>query len=1736
MSLWSGFVSTLKGAGKGVAEFAGGLVSPILGAGAAFGAGQVARTKPEVAAAAGLASQQAIDNSLKKAGLGNPQKSMAKVVDPVLEIANKAEQYVFSPIIARPISTAYLLTDPNSPLYNTEKYREGFQISDVLDAYERTGDKYKIVNGEKVLVSRGVSLGVSMLKSKINPFASLQSGILELGGIDVDNIDLWNDADVKKNFQDNVFGKYVTGINDFIFKNSAINAAGSLSSAAVKAAQIRAGLNTRFRVGDVNAMPQWEKLADDHIQFRESGGTQGSLSVIGQDIEDLAKSDNIIQITEIAKRHSLNPRLPDLIRDTKDPRMVRDFLLADKAYGPAIERLTAARMADDMWYAADGTTQVQMDFLQTGKVRTYTAEQRARWMQAFDDAIAKNPKSQELYDAFLKEEINPQTGVVTVEPRMFGRDYKPAEPIIGKELYAKSRSRAMQLKTARLERDFSNIGGVTQTVLGGRVGGPATVLMRTFGTYMPKGLVTNSGLRPLDGVNELLAVFDDVPLFTKGNSNIVIDDLSAMTVSEYRRKVIDEFVSAKTDAARGELIDNLNTRLARTIAYSRGFYNNEIIDRFVDELMSNVRAVHGDLRQFGHSMDPTGVRVSIDIKTQRQLQNAMPMLPFGELDRMILRAARREKSIIRGTAQNIAGGTKDATRSVFELGNKAFSLAQLYRFSYIPKNSVIEPMLSAVLAKGSELTQAMATTASKTMIQNGVNFIMRNVEKSKTIFPSAKKEIQRELNALSEQYNQAIIIRDQVYAQFEQFFKDVPGVSPRTKADWADIVKADLRAAEKVVDNIEANFNRYTVEYGKPIEVPSVYNLRRRVETLKNSISKEELEAYKVREVSGIKTYKGLEKRVESFAKADVSLIAKAEGLIQEASNKINMLAPELVEIEARIASTYDEIGNVLNRISPKLRERADLFSVADARYAKKPLMPDTVKRTLSNGQVVEFPSFTNENYLGNGYMSEIVNTNTRTLEVLGNKATVAKINTIFRNSPANITNVTDPLYFGELTYVVNNFMRGDVLIDQILAGASRPQLLEWALSNRGASYARNMGLSPEDAVKIVDEAISYVNRYLPTAEAQRLAAAGVVKETDLQRALADKLDQMVPIQPLEVPYGKPTTFARQAGAAFDSLTSTAFRQLGKPENLIREVWGTLEHASRTVAKAEMLIAQGQEVSLSTLLAIRQAAAAELVEDVSKVFYTIPRQQRALYLARTAMTFPNAMFSGIYRYTGFAVKQPTRVAGFLNSYYSLYNSYGVDKYGNPVEDPMKAEYLLIPGTKEMGFNKGKGIILSARATNFIANLPGPSWLVPVLISQFTGDKPDTNEELKKLVDKTIGKIPNYSYDDLFPFGVEVDIKKQLQKTFVPAWARNLNTALSKDMTDKMWVDSLISESNRQWTLYEMKVGPKPTEESVMKGTRSIYLRKFRTQFFSLLGSAQYVETRPDSLFTDYYNMLVNKYKAKGNSDTKSYELAQKEFSSRMDLPGAVFPIDRLFVSSQEKRAYITPSAKAYSRIWDEFSGLAKELETINPILVGLLTADLPKDYSPQVNKFLNDPNATLPGGTVLNSQLKTPEMVEDELTKSRFWKSYSEYKDTLNKAAKEAGYASYRSVPELVDALRDYAVNSLGAASEVWFAEYKQNITKGDQAWANAYGLSKIIKNKEFVNKFGNTQFWVHAKAFVDYRNSYVRAYQDAPSGYKNQVKEAWLKYLEESLELWDPVMQNIINRYFQNDSLEETK
>lgn len=1646
---------------------------------------QIGLTKEAAKVATGAGTDL---NTLLKNGMVDYQAQVAAEAaipfDPMLQVAAKLEEKVFSPYIKRPISTAALLTDPESPLYDDGAYGKGLQASDIQAAYER---------------SKNVSLGVALTKSYLNLLhvTGISDAILEDGGVDIERVDLWNDEDIQKNFTDNTTGRWMTGFTDALIGNVAIVGATNASISAMKAAARAAGFSTKLNVYDADAIQKLEKLADDHIAGREQ-------TVFGTDIVNLANTNDIVLINKILKPHTNNPRVASLVKETSDPNFVRDLILADKGYAPSIERLMNANKADDLWYISDAAAEVAADYAKTGAYRSYNQQGRERWSKAFDDAIAKNPESQRIFDAFMRDEFDAQTGQFLPEPRALGTTYKPAEPVVGREALIKAREFKQKFGAATEVRDYSNIGGITQTLIGsGKRGGAATALIHFTGSKLPRGVISHSGLRPSDMIEEINAWLDDIPLFARGTNNVTLRDGSMMTAAEYRRNLIEKALLQKTDGEREVFFQNMNKEVSIDALATMGVGRVQA-KNFVDDFMNNLNKYHGDLKRDSYAMDPSGVRTVVSPQTQRQLANATPLIPMGKIV--------REAANIKGAFNPKNNILTDTGRGLFEFGNKIFSFAQLVRPAYIPKNSIFEPLNAAVMSQGAKFLYDSTETFAKNTLANNLNRFNQAVNKANIKGVARRKAVKEEYAQLTQQYESAVDIVDNAVAEWVEFFVNPKARSPKTKTEFADIVKDDLRAAERLLNKLEEKTRTRAREFGiVREEVPSLYGLVRRTQYLKT---------LKDPKIAGE--------------------IRAAELAITKAAGDINTLAPDLNVLNATVKKAYDDIDQLLTGMGPARKKLADEFSVVDNARIRRRGKQEPETYVLSNGQSITIPRLESQNHLGTSYKAEISNRHTREIEILGNKQFAKRTQILGRQNPNRITDVTDPLYFDELAYTVNNYMRGDQLIDQILAGKTRNEIIEnWGLKRPGRSYANEFGQDASDIINIIDDRIAYVNRYLPTLEAKAAVAAGEVRGNQLAQLLGDKLDRLTPINPLDANYSVPANQAMAINEAFNRATSSAWRVLGAPENAIRWAWGSVELKQRVAQKLEMLASQGYEITTGTINSVRQAAAIEMVKEAEKTFYSIRRQNRGLYMARSVLSFPAASASGIYRYTRFAAKAPQRMAGFLNSYYGIYNSFGVDKYGNPVDDPFDAEYLLVPGTKELGLNKGQGIMVGTRAINFIANFAGPSYVVPIALGQVLKLKPGNDKIIKEAIDKTFGKLPGYSYDELFPYGVESDLGRAGTQAFTPAYLRNFLLWVNGDDSKKEWVDSFTSEWNYQMALYEMGIGKKPTEELVAKQAAKKFREKFLWQFASPLGTAALVDTRPDSIFSTYFRAATDKYKAQGMSDRDAKAAAERDLNERVAVlgPTTKFPMERLYFGAKrrQKSAYVVPTAEGYSRVWEEFSGLAKELAVKDKNLVGLLTLDLSGNKSdPNIARLLNKPGVTLPDGTVLNLPLKSVADVEKDIEVSRVWKQYTDYKNLLNKAAKDAKYASYSSVKELREALQQYA-KDLCQASDAWCYEYNSRESE-DVAYKYAYGLSKIVKDKTFMDKHGNTPLWTQAEAIMRYRDDYVKFYKDTPTGYKSVVVNAWRDYINSIIDVIDPKLAELLDRYFEKDNLTEVK
>ena len=206
MSLFDGFINTIK-------DVVGGVLGGVVQGGAGIASTQVAGPQAQAAVPA---LQAATQHALATSGV----KPVGQASTDLLLKASEPVNKVISTVVNRPVATVGLLTDPNSPLYTSEQYGQGFQFSDIAKAYDR---------------SEKVSPFQAMTKSSIfqdSPFGMLSDRLLKEGGVNLQKVNLWDNKDIEKNFVENPAGKWFTGTGDFVLSNVALGGVTGLAKGA----------------------------------------------------------------------------------------------------------------------------------------------------------------------------------------------------------------------------------------------------------------------------------------------------------------------------------------------------------------------------------------------------------------------------------------------------------------------------------------------------------------------------------------------------------------------------------------------------------------------------------------------------------------------------------------------------------------------------------------------------------------------------------------------------------------------------------------------------------------------------------------------------------------------------------------------------------------------------------------------------------------------------------------------------------------------------------------------------------------------------------------------------------------------------------------------------------------------------------------------------------------------------------------------------------------------------------------------------------------------------------------------------------------------------------------------------------------------------------------------------------------------------------------------------------------
>ena len=1668
MSLWDGFVNTVKGLVSDVAGLGGTVSQTAISTGAGLETPSVALASgtqaPNTVAGLQNAAQQAIAKTTPT-GTTAPQASAdiaLKVSKPVAEVTSK--------VINRPVATLGLLTDPNSPLYSaTGGMGEGFQPADIVRAYNRTAK---------------VSPFQALTKSSIfqdTPAGYLADSLLKQGKVDLKNVNLWNDQDIKKNFVDNTIGKLFTGTGDFVLSNLAnagvTGLAGKAASLAGKAANLTTVINTQADLANLDS------LADSHITNLKSNGTMGQKTVFGADVQQLAETQDMNLIVNKVRDYSNNDALPSLIQKTNNPSIVKDLLLADKGYQPSLKRLLDNSPAD-LWQLGDVNSYIKGNVAASGILPTYEGEALTKVNAAYDQAISEVPSHQQVYEAF-----HDGSGSQIVQ----GNSYKPVDPPVFGGVIGAARTRAAEIGSALGTRSFDDLGGISETILGSGLNRPLTALIRFVGTEKPRGYITYQGTRPWDAVSELNAVFDDIRLFKNGDTPIttgfdLIDGKSipkTVTAAEYRTDVINRFMNETTATGKYQMIEQLDKDLGRHIFYSYGFKSDEQIGSFTQQTRDILNGIHTSLAKDGYGFDGTGQRLMVNAQTQRQLADSSPMVPWGKVERDI-RAHAKGKVV--GTTTELLPA---AAHNLFEGLNKAFSVSVLGRPSYIPKNSVAEPLITSFLSMGTKYFEDSVGTSISNAMKNNKNRLLGLVNKTKSL--GEFKDINKTVAAKMDNLSEALHIRDNAQAAYEDAF-NTDNLSPAAKAEHLETIKANLREAERLVGRIEADINVASKQYALSDKIPSVYNIRRRIEFLKA-------------QPEGAVRYG--------------SEIRSAELALQKASGNIATLSPEIAERNATIEQAWKLLDKAVNEKGLAEKEQAEI--VGRIEDNKKRYYGSSEPHVFNiGGKQVTTERLFDPNQFGDALKNEFSNEDTIEQTFLNETRIGSKQSILSHKSPTAVVDVNSPIYYEELAYVVNRQMRGDPLVDMVLQNKPAEDIMAWGNTAEGKRYLRQFGYETSGDLKsVIQSRIDFVNRYIPDAAAREYAFREPVTSIGLQKLLAEKQDVLMPIHPTDVDYGSSATLGKASlfGNQVLKTMNAAYGGLMRAENPFRWVWADKQFANTVEQKLNLLHEQGVELTSEQVNAVRQASARETLQEAEKVFYTVRRQNRALYAARTVAAFPTASTSAMYRFGRLALKYPGRTAGFMRNYYGMYQTFGIDKDGNPVSDPSQAAYIVLPGTKEMGIGGEQGIRLSTKAVGFLVNMPGPSWIATTAVDKILSARPDNEQLVRRVYNDTLGHIPGMDYDSMFPVS-----SAGAGSAFVPSWLSDFKKYLAGNDSNIDFLNTHKMIFNYQMTMWEMGLGKKPTLQSTLAQTQDWFGQRAAWRFASPFGAAPQ-QTKPGQMFQDLSSGLLKKYGGDFN----------KAQSEMLQILGPSFPADRYLFRGSTKAAYVSPTLQGYERVWQKNPGLTADLAKLDPKTVALLTADLNGDpANQQVQQFMMNKDLRLPGGDLLNKDVMSVDQYENALQVNRTWNLYRTTKAELLTKMQAAGYKHIADDPNAQAAWNNYVVQ-LGQYNKSWYQDYNKNAA-GDNAYTYAQAFKTITSNKAFMAQNKDNDFFNQMAAFVAQRDKAVQIYDQAPKGMKGQVQQAWVTFVQETTaNAWNPALQQIIDRYFVNDKLKGT-
>jgi hypothetical protein len=1618
-----------------------------------------------------------------KFALGFADVVTSPVVDPLLLIAKYIEP-VWSYGIARPLSTFSLATDAQSQLY-----KDGFQLNDLRQAWNR---------------SETVSFGQAFAKSDLfsnTPAGSVGNYALSIFGPDVDDIDLWEDKSVEKYYDKNPIGKIYSGGVD-----AALNIFGGLKIDAAARSLIKlAGASTTIETFD--DLIKLENAASEHINFINSGGVSGQFTNFGNYVDTLAKTDNIELATNITKLFSTNTRLPELFVKAKDPQIISDIILADKGYVPSLKRLLETD-SDILFSLGDMRSYIIAKHIDD-PIQPLNDE-LLNLQKAYDTAIERNSGYKEIWDTFMDE-----SGM----PKMQGNAWMPTTVSAIESV----RLGGIKTRSAISSGNFADTNTfITKTLGSDFAGGPVTVLVKQAISGLPRGYVRNNNINAFENIREISSTFDDLRFIRNNTKTLKVESFvgpqstityRTATVAEVRDSFLKRFAATKPEDIP-KFIDQFDEEMARLMSLNLDVELDFVLQVFKDARL-NSNKFHSKLRENGYFFDKTGNRVAFEPAFVRQLADSLPMLPYREIETALLRSKMSTKREV------ISRGGELVKTFGFTIPQRLFSTNILYtRPAYTLKNSVMAPLNDELMYFGKILSDGGFGASAGRFFANRQRRIEGIVAKVKMSMPNSEyKKVSKEIEGLAQAYENAVSVREEAVIEYMMLASGK--LSPTVAKVQGKSIVTNLEEIDKIVNKIERNLNVIAPAARTGKELPTIYELYRRVEYI----------------------------RTNGSTAAAAQLDAKVQAIIEKNLNWTPAVTNKLDELDKEIKRVIDESEKILNSMGLLKDQQADeLLKVLPYKLTERGY-EGTFDITTALGNKITIDDLYAENQFGEAMRAEMSASITQQLTMTNEIRLAQNSSKYTRLTTHGVVRPSDPEYFEQLAHYANRFVRNDKLATRILniglpdvkKGANAPlvtyeDVLNWTNTKEGKEYFNALGVLEKDISSTLATQFNNIENYFPTLSAREQLLKGEVDAANLQKLLGKDLAELSPITSTDFDatvalMNKPSEVAadwvigniKRAEQALVRTFAT------KPEDAIARFPGGGQlfrgHMER---RLNLLEAQGLPVK--DYNALRQSAVAESVEDMKNIFYSIDRQNRAIFATRVLASFPQAFVSGVRRYTKFSLAHPGRALIGLQTYRDSYESFGVDSRGNdvPIEE---AKFIVLPFSREIqtafGIPGATGVLLPRNAFNYVLNSPGASFLVAVSAQSMLRNKPNTAQDIENMFGEAGMKW-------LFPSGA---VEDNPLATFFSSYQKDLYNLIRSNESNADWLRAHVQAHKYLFAEWEAsgKLGEEPTDEQSAALAKRWFAQRFLTKF--LIGFGAKVDS-PGQVGNDVYRALLAK---SGNNPEKAREMMEDKFGSWASW---------YTISSNQSNFFVPPTQASYERVWGEHQDLARDLIEIDPELVSVLVADIGDEFSSPVYNFLT--RAKLPGTDLKVKTVLTVRQAERKKKIGDGWKDYIAIRRSYDAFMQSNGMTAmsddlraefnfYVTGEDPTGFFREQLpdTKTLADLHPEWLIEFNDEYTI-KTGFKVATALDMILNNKKFMKDNGKKPFWFAANRFMVDREMAVRLresgeYTDSllTQRFQSHIKE---NYGTPGAQSYNKKFYDFYIRYLENDKLKGLK